>query len=279
MSSRRSGQGIFGAWHRWCLGLLACLPLIAPPAALAETVVIRGRPLELAPPTGFCRPDPQVLREAALAQSLSRDEPTGRRTVLSFVDCQSLEAWRTGGPARFARIGWLADLDPGGDPQRPRETLDFLAEMREALPHRAAGDIVTDVAGPALLIETPRYFIVASRQAGSPPRLRIELLTQVNGLALQWVLVEDLAGSPAGDALLLTEAAGELAQALGEVFAVNDIFDDADVLSEAQPSGTIQIIALMAAVLAFSSFIGIRAMWLLLRAPRRRGWPLEPPGL
>lgn len=256
--------------------LLAILGLGGP--VRAETIVVLGRPLELTVPQGFCRVDPAVPREASLAQSIARDHAVPGRPLLTFVDCQTLEAWRAGGPAQFGRIGWLGLPDVVVDEMKGAWGAGYIDGAKEHLPRRSASEISVNPGNgePALLIEAPRYFIQASITA---KQLKVGALINIAGLALAFVTVEAAAATPDETALRLVEDAGELAATIGEIFAVNDIFDDVDVLSENPQDEGALIITAMAVVFSLLSFIGVRAMWLLLRAPRRRSWPLVPPGV
>jgi len=246
--------------------------------ARAETIVVLGRPLELAVPQGFCRLDPGIPREVALAQSIARDHAAPGRPLLTFVDCLTLEAWRAGGPAQFGRVGWLGLPDVAVDQLKGAWGIGYLEGIKEHLPRRSAAEITASPGSgdPALLVEAPRYFIQASM---TPKQLKVSALVNIAGLALAFVAVEATAATADENALRLVESAGSLAATIGEIFAVNDIFDDVDVLSENPQDEGALIITAMAVVFSLLSFIGVRAMWLLLRAPRRRSWPLVPPGV
>ncbi|RJF88579.1 hypothetical protein D3874_17540 [Oleomonas cavernae] len=247
-------------------------------SARAETIVVLGRPLELSVPQGFCRLDPAIPREAALTQSIARDHAVPGRPFLTFVDCQALEAWRAGGPARFGRVGWLGLPDVAVDSMKGAWGSGYIDGVKERLPRHSAAEIAaTPGSGePALLIEAPRYFIQASM---TPAQLKVTALVNIAGMALAFATVEAPAATADETALRLVESAGSLAATIGEMFAVNDIFDDVDVLSENPPNEGATIITIVAVAFSLLSFIGVRAMWLLLRAPRRRSWPLVPPGV
>lgn len=282
---KRGSVPAAGLWQGWrlgglVLGLAALACLLTPGLALAETMVIQGRPLEISLPQGFCRLEPSAPREEGLAQSIVRREGAGERTLLVFVDCHALEAWRAGGPAQFDRIGWLGQPDTGGSVERPRPSKEYLDDIREDMPRHSAAEILAAAADtPALLVESARYVIYGRASAGDAPRMRAGALVSIGSVALEFALVQAPGPSPDDNALRLAEAAGQIAETVGEFFVVNDVFDDADALTESPVGEGGYVMAAMAAALTLGSFFGIRSMWPLLRAPRRRSWPLQPPSL
>jgi len=260
LAGRRAGQ---------VAGLLLAA-VLAPVAARAETLVVLGRPLELAPPQGFCRLSPEAPAETALAEALAAAAGPARHQVMAFADCDQLEAWRSGGAPAPARLGQIAGLlNDAGEPHTVDVTANHLHQMRKGMPRRSASEIAA-VPGPvATLVEGQGYFITALNPGGGRP-LSVEAVTVVAAMPLAIDLSLAPAAGTEAMGRQIAAAAGDLAEAVGETLAVNDVFDEIETVSTGTQSASMNLLPVVAGFLGLFSLAAFRSLWLLLRAPRSR---------
>ncbi len=260
LAGRRAGRAA---------GLLLAA-VLAPVAARAETLVVLGRPLELAPPQGFCRLSTEAPAEIALAETLAAAGGLARHQVMAFADCDQLEAWRSGTAPVPARLGQIAGLlNDAGEPHTVEAASNHLQQMRKGMPRRSASEIATSPGPVATLVEGQGYFITA-RNPGAGRPLSIEAITVVAAMPL--VIDLSLAPVPGAEAMgrQIAAAAGDLAEAVGETLVVNDVFDEVETVSTGPQSASMNLLPVVAGFLGLFSLAAFRSLWLLLRAPRSR---------
>lgn len=247
------------------------LGLAAAASARAETLVVSGVPLELSPPPGFCRLSPESPSEAGLVAWLARAETDTLRPVLAFADCQELEDWRAGRRQAVATLGQIGGRVAAGEVLRVDSIPAFFRDLRGQLPRLSATEAVTRPGVDALLVEGAGFVIHGGLvDRDRYPALHLGATTVIGGAVVEISLY--LPGGPggSGNAGRLSEGAGRLAQGAGEMLAVNDIFDEAEKPSNYNQAGSLNQLTAVIAGLSLISLLGIRSLWLLLRAPRRQ---------
>lgn len=247
------------------------LGLAAAASARAETLVVSGVPLELSPPPGFCRLSPESPSEAGLVAWLARAETDTLRPVLAFADCQELEDWRAGRRQAVATLGQIGGRVAAGEVLRVDSIPAFFRDLRGQLPRLSATEAVTRPGVDALLVEGAGFVIHGGLvDRDRYPALHLGATTVMGGAVVEVSLY--LPGGPggSGNAGRLSEGAGRLAQGAGEMLAVNDIFDEAEKPSNYNQAGSLNQLTAVIAGLSLISLLGIRSLWLLLRAPRRQ---------
>lgn len=252
------------------LGLVTLGLTVGGPAR-AETLVVAGVPLELSAPPGFCRLSPESPAEAGLINWLARAEVDSLRPVLAFADCQELEDWRAGHRQAMATLGQIGGRVVTGEVQRVDSPPLFFRDLRGQLPRRSATEAVTRPGEDALLIEGAGFVVHGGLvDRDRYPTLHVGATTVIGGAVVEISLY--LPGGPggSGNAGRLSDGAGRLAQGAAEMLAVNDIFDEAEKPANYNQAGSLNQLTAVIAGLGLISLLGIRSLWLLLRAPRRQ---------
>lgn len=253
--------------------LAALLAALVPAGARAETLVMAGRPLELAPPFGFCRLSPEIAAEEALIEALAKVEEDRLRPALSFADCQQLDEWRRGLRNNISRLGQIGALLGGdGEPLVISAPGRFIEDMRPLYPARAAAEIAARPMEDSLLLEGPGYLVharVDSARGGSP-LLHIAGLSVIGGVALEVSIFMAATGNVESDGQRLAEAGGMVAASVGEIQVVNDIFGDVEATPASNQMAALNLLTVVAGGFGLFGLLAIRSLWLLLRAPRRQ---------
>ncbi|PWR18752.1 hypothetical protein DES42_10191 [Zavarzinia compransoris] len=255
-------------------GLAAAVALagaLLPAAAPAETLVVAGRPLELAPPFGFCRLSPEVEREAAVAAELARREAEQLRQALAFADCDELEAWRQGRLARIDRLGQIGATLRGGEPVTVQTPARFMGDARKSLTAASARDAAATPGLKVLLVEGGNYLVTGTSLDSPAGRvLQAGALTIIGGVAVEISLFQSGTGEVPEDARRLAENAAALSSVAGEILVVNDVFDEVERVDTDAQAGALNVMTAVAGGLGLFGLLALRSLWLLLRAPRRR---------
>lgn len=260
--------------RRWSRGLGAAATFVVlglTGTVQAETLVVAGRPLELAPPFGFCRLSPEVPQEAALAAELAARTADSLRPVLAFADCAQLEAWRRGEIARIDHLGHIGALISGGEPMIVKTPSRFLADLRKAAPAASAQEIAGRPGSRASLIETGKFLVIAGASDSAAGRqLQVDAFTTFGTVVLGINLFQAGTGRAAEDGRRLAENAAALSSLTSEILVVNDVFDEVEKVETDSQATVLNVMTAVAGGLGLFSLLALRSLWLLLRAPRRR---------
>lgn len=260
--------------RRWSRGLGAAATFVVlglTGTVQAETLVVAGRPLELAPPFGFCRLSPEVPQEAALAAELAARTADSLRPVLAFADCAQLEAWRRGEIARIDHLGHIGALISGGEPMIVKTPSRFLADLRKAAPAASAQEIAARPGSRASLIETGKFLVIAGASDSAAGRqLQVDAFTTFGTVVLGINLFQAGTGRAAEDGRRLAENAAALSSLTSEILVVNDVFDEVEKVETDSQATVLNVMTAVAGGLGLFSLLALRSLWLLLRAPRRR---------
>ncbi|PWR20417.1 hypothetical protein DKG74_15555 [Zavarzinia aquatilis] len=250
---------------------MVALGLAAAPPALAETLVVSGVPLELSAPSGYCRLSPDVPTEAAVARQLAQAEKDTLRPALAFADCLELEDWRAGRRRDLTTLGQIGGQVVGGEVQRADSIPVFFRDLRGRLPRLSAAEAVALPGQDGLLVEGAGFAVHGGLvERGRAAELHLGATTVIGGAIVEISIYMPASPTGADNAARLAEGAGSLAQGTGEMLAMNDVFDEAEKPSNYNQAGSLNQLTAIVAGLSLISLLGIRSLWLLLRAPRRR---------
>ncbi|MCF4166167.1 hypothetical protein L2U69_10975 [Zavarzinia compransoris] len=253
-----------------CAALAGVLPAAG---TRAETLVVAGRPLELAPPFGFCRLSPEIAAEEALIDALAKVEEDRLRPALSFADCQELDEWRRGLRHDISRLGQIgALLGADGEPLVISAPGRFIEDLRPLYPAHAAAEIAARLPQDALLLEGPGYLVHARVDSGrsGAPLLHLAGLSVIGGVPLEVSVFLPATGHVETDGQRLAEAGGMVAASVGEIQVVNDIFADVEATPAGSQTAVLNLLTMVAGGFGLFGLLAIRSLWLLLRAPRRQ---------
>lgn len=242
-----------------------------PGVAGAETLVVAGRPLELAPPFGYCRLSPELPAEAALIERLSARDEARLQVVLSFADCAELDQWRRGLRPGLDRTGRIGALLAGGEAMVVNAPAPFIEDMKKGYPPHVAAEIAAGLEYEALLAEGSGYLVHArAEHGGAGLHLGVAGVTVIGSIALEVGLSQPGTGDVAEDGRRIAESGAIVAASIDEIQVVNDIFDEVEPVSTGTQSGNLNLMTAVAGGLGLFGILAIRSLWLLLRAPRRQ---------